>query len=296
VRLADQRENHVTLFTGSSIAGDLYVSTLDDDSTLTLDGDGTQLYSAAVSGQTIFVQGGTLIKTGSGTWIMDSDGIGAGLAPQKIRIEAGTLEARDNSALTGGTVTVEDGGTLGGSGKVGKLVVASGGIVAPGTGSSIGTLAARYDAATLQLFGEAGYTISAGPVAFEPFAGLSYAALHTGAFDETDPAGVSGAASTSGLALAALGLDAKADLDALHLGGRLAWQHALSPAATSADLDLAGAPMTIRGAPIARDEILAGLNLGLVLSPNAEVALSYAGSFAATGATQSATGELRVTF
>lgn len=137
VRLADQRENHVTLFTGSRVTGDLYISTLDDDSTLTLDGEGTQLYSDAVSGLTTFVQGGTLIKKGGGTWIIDTSSSG-GLAPAAIVIEDGTLEARNNSALTGGTLTLQAGGRLGGTGQVGKLVVRSGGTVAPG--NSTGTL------------------------------------------------------------------------------------------------------------------------------------------------------------
>ncbi|WP_198174322.1 autotransporter-associated beta strand repeat-containing protein, partial [Mesorhizobium xinjiangense] len=55
-------------------------------------------------------------------------------------VHGGTLfvgDAAGNGAL-GGTVTVEDGGTLGGSGTVGTTTVADGGIIAPG--NSVGTL------------------------------------------------------------------------------------------------------------------------------------------------------------
>jgi outer membrane autotransporter protein len=159
-----------------------------------------------------------------------------------------------------------------------------------------GALTAKYDAVTLQLFGEAGYTIAAGPVALEPFAGLSYAALQTGAFDETVTAGVSGAASTSALALATLGLNASADFDAVHLGGKLAWQHAIGATATSADLDFGGTTATIAGVPVARDSMVTQLDIGLALSTQAQLTLSYAGTFASTGTAQSATGELRVSF
>lgn len=136
VRLADQRTNAVTLFTGSRINGDLYVNT-DSTSTLTLDGAGTQFYSQAVTGLTTFVNG-VLTKQGTGTWIIDKDVniFTPAISPGSTVISAGTLEV---DATLPGAVTVQNGGTLAGTGKVRATTVQQGGIIAPGR-SGIGTL------------------------------------------------------------------------------------------------------------------------------------------------------------
>ena len=63
-------DNDVTLYTGSSIDGNLYINNR-TGSTLTFDGTGTQLLSDAVTGS--FAFGGQLIKQGSGTWIIDKN-------------------------------------------------------------------------------------------------------------------------------------------------------------------------------------------------------------------------------
>jgi outer membrane autotransporter protein len=136
VRLDDNWSNRVTLFTGSKINGDLYVNT-DHGSTLTLDGSGRQLYSQAVSGLTTFV-GGVLTKQGSGTWIIDKDVniFTPAISPGSTIISAGTLEV---DATLPGTVTVQNGGTLAGTGKVRATTVQHGGTIAPGR-DGIGTL------------------------------------------------------------------------------------------------------------------------------------------------------------
>lgn len=160
VRLADQRENHVTLSSGSHIEGDLYVSTLDDDSTLTLDGADTQLFSAAVSGATT-LQGGTLVKTGSGTWIMDTSE--QGIAPDAVVIDAGTLDTRHYDsvsfggftipqALSAAAVSVSDGATLLGDGRIGSLAVQGGATVAPGHSTGTLTVAGPYQAAAGSIY------------------------------------------------------------------------------------------------------------------------------------------------
>ncbi len=118
--------NQVTLLTGSSIQGDLYIG-VNAASTLTLDGAGTQAYSQAVTGSTTFA--GQLIKRGTGTWIIDSV-VSAGNAT----VEAGGLVV--NGRLSSG-VTVDSGGMLGGSGIITRDVT-NNGVLAPG--NSIGTL------------------------------------------------------------------------------------------------------------------------------------------------------------
>ncbi|EKS40045.1 outer membrane autotransporter barrel domain-containing protein [Afipia clevelandensis ATCC 49720] len=136
VRLSDYFSNTVTLFTGGRINGDLYING-DSGSKLTLDGSGRQIYSEAVAGLTIFV-GGVLTKQGSGTWVIDKDVniFTPSISPGSTIIKAGTLEV---DATLPGTVTVQGGGTLAGTGKVRATTVQSGGTVAPGR-DGIGTL------------------------------------------------------------------------------------------------------------------------------------------------------------
>jgi outer membrane autotransporter protein len=136
VRLSDYFANNVTLFAGSRINGDLYINT-DHGSTLTLDGNGRQLYSQAVSGLTTFV-GGVLTKQGSGTWVIDKDVniFTPAISPGSTIVGAGTLEV---NATLPGTVTVQNGGTLAGTGKVRATTVQDGGTIAPGS-DGIGTL------------------------------------------------------------------------------------------------------------------------------------------------------------
>lgn len=136
VRLSDYFTNTVTLYTGGKINGDLYINT-DPGSTLTLDGSGRQLYSQAITGLTTFV-GGVLTKQGSGTWVLDKDVniFTPSISPGSTIISAGTLEV---DATLPSTVTVQNGGTLAGIGKVSATTIQSGGTIAPGS-DGIGTL------------------------------------------------------------------------------------------------------------------------------------------------------------
>ena len=65
VWLLDTALNEVTLDSGSTITGDLYIGH-NALSALTLTGDGTQLYSDAVQGETSYVS--DLVKSGDGSW------------------------------------------------------------------------------------------------------------------------------------------------------------------------------------------------------------------------------------
>ncbi|RBP44412.1 uncharacterized protein YhjY with autotransporter beta-barrel domain [Roseimicrobium gellanilyticum] len=101
--------NAVTLFTGSEITGDLNMST-NSAVTFTLDGAGTQLYSAAVTGTTTF--NGTLIKQGTGTWTLDQNFTHSG----NTIIHAGTLAgmnlASSSVTVTGGAFSPGGAGTV----------------------------------------------------------------------------------------------------------------------------------------------------------------------------------------
>jgi uncharacterized protein with beta-barrel porin domain/uncharacterized membrane protein len=122
--------NQVTLHTGSRINGELALEN-NSSSKLTLTGAGTQLYSEAVTGDTKFH--GSLIKSGTGTWVLDKH-----LYAQYSSVGAGTLIVGTGGAGTlDSDVDVTSSGTLGGSGTIfGNLIVD--GRVRPG--NSIGVL------------------------------------------------------------------------------------------------------------------------------------------------------------
>ncbi|MET3653824.1 autotransporter outer membrane beta-barrel domain-containing protein [Dyella japonica] len=138
--------NAVTLFTGSSIAGDLNIGA-NASSTLTLDGAGTQLYSDAVTGTTSFV--GPLTKTGDSRWIIDR-----ALTPANTTIVGGILQLGNGGTVGSITGDIADSGVLAfnrsdvvtfngvisGSGAVGQS--GTGTTVLTGTNTYLGTTTA----------------------------------------------------------------------------------------------------------------------------------------------------------
>jgi len=105
VQLHPDAANHVTLTAGSSIHGDLLMGT-NAQSSLTLNGDNVQPehYSDGVTGLTTFA--GTLIKEGTGTWLIDSNDFSS---VAQTQINGGRLQA---TKVLAGMVNVGLGGTL----------------------------------------------------------------------------------------------------------------------------------------------------------------------------------------
>lgn len=96
VQMSGAGANSVTLVAGGTIRGDLDIGTHGDSSLSLNGGAGTvQRYSQAVTGDTTFQ--GALVKSGDGTWIIDSDNLG----------ELGQLE------LDGGSLRIVEGGPAG---------------------------------------------------------------------------------------------------------------------------------------------------------------------------------------
>ena len=81
--------------------------------------------------------GGSLVKAGTGTLILSGDNTYTGAT-----ILDGGLLSVDGS-IANSAVTVDDGATLGGAGRVGGTTVNDGGTLAPG--SSVGTLSVAGD-------------------------------------------------------------------------------------------------------------------------------------------------------
>ena len=164
------------------------------------------------------------------------------------------------------------------------------------------TLDADYSARTLQLFGELAYGFDAGPVAFEPFAGLAYVRHDGGAYAETGgAAALSAADSVIETTFTTLGLRAETDLMLGSIQGKvrgsLAWQHAfgdLAPTATHAFTG--GSPFTVAGAPLAEDSALVEVGLDLALTPTSTFGLSYGGQFAANASEHAFRANLQVRF
>ncbi len=123
--------NSVQLFSGSRIAGSLALSSSGTNQ-LILDGAGTATISQAVTGS--ITNAGTLIKQGSGTWVIDTPTS----APTGTDVNLGTLQV--DSRLATAVLMVQQGATLKGSGVIDLAggTVVNAGMLAPG--DSPGTL------------------------------------------------------------------------------------------------------------------------------------------------------------
>lgn len=164
-------------------------------------------------------------------------------------------------------------------------------------------LRADYNAGTAQIFGELGYRIDLGRVAFEPFAGLAYVNLHTDGFTEAGgAAALSARGGDTNVGYATLGLRAATSLDLngmdLTLRGGLAWRHAFGDVDPVRTLAFAGgsSPFTVAGLPIARNAALVEAGLDLAIGPSATLGLSYNGQLAADAQDHSFKGVLAVRF
>ena len=146
-------------------------------------------------------------------------------------------------------------------------------------------LESNYNAGTGQIFGEVGYTIEAGPTAFEPFAGLAYVNLDTGGFSE---GGGAAALSNNGGAtettFSTLGVRIASDFVFSGIKasarGTLGWRHAFGDISQTVGLSFAGGDsFTVAGVPIAQDTALAEFGLDFDLTDSATFSLSYSGQF-----------------
>lgn len=136
VELSNVHDNDVTLFTGSSIDGNLYIDNR-TTSALTFDGAGTQLLSEAVTGTFSF--GGVLTKQGTGTWIIDKN-----LLADETNVTNGSLiVGLGGHGTLISNVNVDLGATLGGSGTIFGNVVVDGS-VNPGNSPGVLNIVGDY--------------------------------------------------------------------------------------------------------------------------------------------------------
>ncbi|MGF7053652.1 outer membrane autotransporter protein [Bosea sp. OAE752] len=164
------------------------------------------------------------------------------------------------------------------------------------------SLKADYNAGTAQVFGELGYRVDLGRVAFEPFAGLAYVNLHTDGFRETSgAAALSSRGGDTNVGYSTLGLRAATSFDlrgvGLTLRGGLAWRHAFGDVTPTATLAFAGStPFSVAGVPIAKDAALLEAGLDLAIGQSASLGLSYTGQLAQDAQDHAFKGVLAVRF
>ncbi len=165
------------------------------------------------------------------------------------------------------------------------------------------TLKSRYGARTAQAFGELGYRIRAGQLAFEPFANLAHVSLATDGFTETGgAAALSARDTTTGVTFTTLGLRASTDIVlgngmSVTARGMLGWRHAFGATTPYQTLSFTGAsPFSIAGAPIARNAAAVEAGLDLNLTSSATLGLSYGGQFGSGLTDQTLRGNFAVKF
>lgn len=147
----------------------------------------------------------------------------------------------------------------------------------------LGASSADYNARTAQVFGEIGYGISYSAVAFEPFANLAYANLHTDRIGEAGVAGLMSKSDNNDNAFSTLGLRAQTEYSVgesakLAIRGMVGWQHAFGDAAPATTLAFSGGvPFSIDGSPLARDAFIAEAGLDLAVTKKMTLGVSYIG-------------------
>jgi uncharacterized protein with beta-barrel porin domain len=126
--------NVLELQAGSSIIGNVVDQT--GNGTFRLGGSTNSSFDVSTIGASAQYQGfASFAKTGSGTWTLS----GTNTAVLPWSVNAGTLMV--DGAIANSPMTVNAGGTLGGTGTVGNVTVANGGTFAPGAGAPGSTMA-----------------------------------------------------------------------------------------------------------------------------------------------------------
>ncbi|WP_434723750.1 autotransporter domain-containing protein [Mesorhizobium sp. RIZ17] len=143
---------------------------------------------------------------------------------------------------------------------------------------------ANYSGDSVQIFGEAGYTIDTAFAVLEPFVGAAYTHLSTDGFAETNsgPYGLSGSGSSTDVTTTTLGLRASHHFSLggtrATASGMIGWRHAVGHVTPEAALAFKGGDIFVnRGLPIARDALVFEAGFDVDLATNAKLGLSHNG-------------------
>ena len=169
-------------------------------------------------------------------------------------------------------------------------------------GSFAESLAADYDAATAQVFAEAGYRIDTASAAFEPFANVAYVNLHTDGFTETGgAAALTHQADDTDQTFTTLGVRASTPVrfggSEVKLSGMVGWRHAFNDVTPEAAFSFAGgAPFLIAGTPIARDALALEAGIDVKIGPRSSLGIAYSGQIGDGAQDHSANARLTISF
>ncbi|MFE0015928.1 autotransporter domain-containing protein [Mesorhizobium sp. NPDC059054] len=164
------------------------------------------------------------------------------------------------------------------------------------------SLTGDHRAGTTQVFGELGYGMKAGNLAFEPFANLAYVNVHTNGF--TEQGGISALSVYGGsndITFTTLGLRASTDFDIgsakATARGTIGWRHAYGDVTPTISQAFTGSnAFSIAGAPIARDAAVLEAGLDFAIAPAATLGVSYHGQVGSRASDHGVRADLSVKF
>ncbi|WP_425104392.1 autotransporter domain-containing protein [Ancylobacter sp.] len=156
---------------------------------------------------------------------------------------------------------------------------------------------------TAQVFGEIGYDLDVGSIAFEPFLGLAYVNVSGASLgEEGGAAALSVSTDEMSTFYSTLGVRLATTVE---VGGRtltpyatLGWQHAFGDVTPSSTMQFAGGltPFTVSGVPVAEDALLLEAGLSYALSANAQIGATYAGQLAGDASQNAFTAQFSLKF
>ena len=161
---------------------------------------------------------------------------------------------------------------------------------------------------TAEVFGEAGWRVAiAAPfvsaAAVEPFLGVAGVDLHTASFAETPgPASLVGGSENAGYGISTLGLRSEATIFvrlAHDVERMIGWQHVYGGPTPNGTFAFASAPLTpmsIAGAPIARDALALEFGLDRRLTSNVKLSVYYSGLLSSSASDNAIKAKLEATF
>ncbi len=146
-------------------------------------------------------------------------------------------------------------------------------------------LSADYDGSTVQVFGEASYSLIYGGITLKPFLNAAYVHLHTDSFAERGgEAALRVNKDNMDTVFTTLGGRATYDIavgdgDSVQLNGMLGWRHAFWDARPYSDASfLAGStPFSIQGVPVARDAAAIEAGAHYDITPEFGIGATYSG-------------------
>lgn len=156
---------------------------------------------------------------------------------------------------------------------------------------------------TAQVFGEIGYDVEVGAIAFEPFLGLAYVNVSGASLgEEGGAAALSVSTDDMSTFYSTLGVRLATTVE---VGGRtltpyatLGWQHAFGDVTPTSTMQFAGGltPFSVSGVPVAENALLLEAGLSYALSPNAQIGATYAGQLSGDASQNAFTAQFSLKF